>query len=401
MKIKFYFLLFIVLLCGCSHNTNIDTIVEEHDNIVIAINKPTTGIKNIDSIINKYVNKEYKNFVKNYQNINVSNQKSELNIDYIYNIVNDKYYNIVIKKYLNSSILDKPIKEYKTLVFDKSKNRILKIKDIVSKKNYSKLISLLNNDDVTNIDDLNNFIFNDQSITFYLNSKDITIPLNDLPLKIDVKKDFKVKELYTIKENNKVIDYSRPVVALTFDDGPSKYTKEIIQFLKDNNAYATFFVLGNKINIYEDTLKTMLDNGNEIGNHSYSHKWLIKLKENELKTEIEKTQMLIKNKFNYNIKFLRPTYGSVNKMVKNNTNLEIVLWNVDTLDWKIKSSNRIVKKAINKVKNGDIILMHDTYERSLKAVKKLVPELQKQGYQFITISELREYQLINKNLESN
>ena len=88
-------------------------------------------------------------------------------------------------------------------------------------------------------------------------------------------------------------------------------------------------------------------------------------------------------------------------MVKNNTNLEIVLWNVDTLDWKIKSSNRIVKKAINKVKNGDIILMHDTYERSLKAVKKLVPELQKQGYQFITISELREYQLINKNLESN
>ena len=109
----------------------------------------------------------------------------------------------------------------------------------------------------------------------------------------DVKKDFKVKELYTIKENNKVIDYSRPVVALTFDDGPSKYTKEIIQFLKDNNAYATFFVLGNKINIYEDTLKTMLDNGNEIGNHSYSHKWLIKLKENELKTEIEKTQMLM------------------------------------------------------------------------------------------------------------
>lgn len=205
----------------------------------------------------------------------------------------------------------------------------------------------------------------------------------------------------TYKEKYKTIDPNKPVVALTFDDGPSKYTKKIIEFLKENDACATFFILGNKVPIYEETLTNMLKNGNEIGNHSYSHKWLTRLNKTELNNQIKQVQKIMKERFNYTPKYLRPTYGGVNERLRNSTDLEIVLWNVDTMDWKIKNSKKIALRAISKVKSGDIILMHDTYERTFKAVTKIVPELQKQGYQFVTISELKEYQLLNKVLESN
>ena len=191
-----------------------------------------------------------------------------------------------------------------------------------------------------------------------------------------------------------MIDPKLPVVALTFDDGPSRYTKDIIDTLKSNNVNATFFVLGNKIEIYKDIISESIKNGNEIGNHSYNHKWLSKLSTNELLDQINKTQDILKETVNYTPTCFRPTYGSVNNRIRKSINLSITLWTIDTKDWKINSVDRIVERAIKDIEDGDIILMHDIFQRSSEALKKIIPRLKEQGYQFVTISELEEVKLL-------
>ena len=164
---------------------------------------------------------------------------------------------------------------------------------------------------------------------------------------------------------------------------------------------ATFFVLGNKVEIYQDVLKESLKNGNEIGNHSYSHKWLIKLNKNELEKQIYKTQEIIKKTTGYTPTLLRPTYGSVNNNIKKLTDFKITLWNVDTLDWKYKSVNRIVNRAVKNPKDGNIILMHDIHERTVKAVEKIIPMLKEDGYDLVTVSELRDIQVLRDKMKTN
>lgn len=198
---------------------------------------------------------------------------------------------------------------------------------------------------------------------------------------------------------SKVIDPSKPVIALTFDDGPSKYTADILSLLKENNAYATFFIVGNKVEAFSSTINTMVKNGNEIGNHSYSHKWLSRLSTNSIKEEIELTQNVLKNIAGYTPTLIRPTYGAVNKKLRNSTNLKVILWDVDTKDWKIKSEEKIAERALNSIEDGDIVLMHDIYERSYNALKIIIPALKEKGYQFVTVSELNEIKEIKKKMK--
>lgn len=192
------------------------------------------------------------------------------------------------------------------------------------------------------------------------------------------------------------IDYNDKVIALTFDDGPSIYTEKIIEYLYNNDCVGTFFVLGNKVSNYKNTLIKSISYGNEIGNHSYDHKWLIKLKKDKMFEQIEKTQEIIKKETGYTPKILRPTYGSVNNTLKKITDLDIILWNVDTLDWKYKSINKIVIRATKNLKDGNIILMHDVHKRTFLALKKIVPIIKEKGYKCVTISELNEIKKLRK-----
>ena len=200
---------------------------------------------------------------------------------------------------------------------------------------------------------------------------------------------------------NRKIDKSKKMIALTFDDGPNYNTSKVIDVLNKYDIKATFFVLGNKVEIYQDVLKESLKNGNEIGNHSYSHKWLIKLNKNELEKQIYKTQEIIKKTTGYTPTLLRPTYGSVNNNIKKLTDFKITLWNVDTLDWKYKSVNRIVNRAVKNPKDGNIILMHDIHERTVKAVEKIIPMLKEDGYDLVTVSELRDIQVLRDKMKTN
>ena len=195
------------------------------------------------------------------------------------------------------------------------------------------------------------------------------------------------------------IDANKPMVALTFDDGPHpKYTTEILKALKENDAVATFFVVGNRAEKYKSTIQDIIEGGNEIGNHTYDHKDLTKLSRKEIENEISKTAKILESITGKTPLITRPTYGSINKNVRLYTDSPLVLWSVDTQDWKSRDKKKIINKALNSVKDGDIILMHDIYKSTADAAKVIIKELKAKGYQMVTISEL--YQARNVTLQN-
>ena len=191
------------------------------------------------------------------------------------------------------------------------------------------------------------------------------------------------------------IDINKKMIALTFDDGPNYNTSKILEILNKYNVRATFFVLGSKINHNEKIIKTMDEYGMEIGNHTYSHKLMTSMSNLDIIKEVEDTSDLIYNIVGKYPNLVRPSYGSFNKKIKESINMPIIIWNIDTLDWKSHNSKKIVSRVMNKVSDGDIILMHDIYSATVKAVDILVPKLISEGYQLVSVSELFYYKNIN------
>ena len=212
---------------------------------------------------------------------------------------------------------------------------------------------------------------------------------------LDENNDVDDKEKDNIKEK-KPLKY----VALTFDDGPSSFTEEIIDLLQKYNYNATFFVLGNKLNLnYKDILKKSIKNGNEIGVHGYSHRSFTKMRQATMEEEITKTKKYIKNLTGYESTLVRPPYGNITKTIKNYNLGPYILWNNDTLDWKLRDANKISSRLINSIEDKSIILMHDTYLTTFKALEIILPYLKENNYVVTTVSKI--YELNGITLENN
>ncbi len=191
--------------------------------------------------------------------------------------------------------------------------------------------------------------------------------------------------------HSRKIDPNMPMIALTFDDGPYyKTTIPILNVLKEHDSVATFFVLGNRVPRNKDILQRMIREGNEIGNHSYNHKQLTTLSSSELKDQIDRTQNAIMEVVGSRPKIMRPTYGSYNNRIKSEVQMPMILWSIDTQDWKNRNAEKISSHVIANARDGDIILMHDLYESTAEAVEIIVPALINKGFQLVTISELYE-----------
>lgn len=197
------------------------------------------------------------------------------------------------------------------------------------------------------------------------------------------------KYMKLIKEKYK----EKKILALTFDDGPSKYTHDLIDELNKRNVNATFFVLGENIEKFPDTLKFEIDSGNEIGIHSYKHKLFTKLSEEEIKEQINLTRNLIYETSHIDVTLIRVPYGAINTKVENilkEENLVNVLWNVDSLDWKFKNKSKTYSYMLKKITGNNIILMHDSFKTSIDAAIDLIDKLTNDGYIFVKVSKLLE-----------
>lgn len=196
------------------------------------------------------------------------------------------------------------------------------------------------------------------------------------------------EEKIEVKEE-KVQKVTGKKVALTFDDGPhSKNTKEILDLLDKYNAKATFFVLGTQVGFYENILKDVYNRGHQIGNHTWSHKDLKKLGNSEIKEQITKTDNAIKKAIGIIPKIYRPPYGSHNSSVDKVTGKKVVMWDVDTLDWKNKSPQKMLEIVKKEVKNNSIILLHDIHTPTVEGVRLILEYLKSEGYLFVRVDQL-------------
>ena len=183
----------------------------------------------------------------------------------------------------------------------------------------------------------------------------------------------------------------QPVVALTFDDGPSgTSTPVLLEGLRKRGVRATFFVVGENVEKGENAqiLREMSADGHLIGNHTYNHVQLDKISKEAAKEEIETTNQKIFEITGVYPAWLRPPYGEWRKNLDFYVEMFPVLWDVDTLDWKSKNVDSIMKIVRSEVSDGAVILMHDAYQSSVDAALQIVDLLMAEEYEFVTVEEL-------------
>lgn len=189
--------------------------------------------------------------------------------------------------------------------------------------------------------------------------------------------------------SKKELDTEKKYVALTFDDGPNDTsTIKLLGKLKKENIKATFFVLGQMVDRNPEVAKQIVREGHEIGSHSYTHPDLTQLNSSEIKEEVLKTDKAVFHATGVLPKNFRPPYGAINGAVAQIIGLPIIQWNVDSEDWKVINKELIVNNVVQTVEHGSIILIHDIHETSVNSIPEMVNQLRKNGYEFVTVSEL-------------
>ncbi len=186
-----------------------------------------------------------------------------------------------------------------------------------------------------------------------------------------------------------IVNENGPMIALTFDDGPyPKVTGHILDVLEKNGVCATFFVLGSRIEGHEDMLTRMDELGCEIGNHSFSHADLTRLSKADCQRELSDTDAEIRRVTGHEASVVRPPYGYYNKTVMSAAGRPLILWTVDTNDWRGKAPGEIADYVIQQAKEGSVILMHDQQTQTADAMEMIIPTLIEEGFRFVTVSEL-------------
>jgi len=418
----------------------------------MAIYYPITKNKTVNHALMLYINRsvEELQYESMYYIPKNSNEKLNLLIEYKVEKANNNINSFIFtsnycqgKSIIYSKICTQTYnistgeRIYLSDFFEEKNNYITELCDI--SRNY-----LLNdyklNKKITNwlVDDINKslqcsfdgYSFSSSYLTIYFNSNKISSKLTDIyeikipwekishllksniyttltydDTTISVSNMFDIEEAILNEKNplyfpafNVNLANTDKVVALTFDDGPHHiYTNKLLKHIGEKNIVATFFILGNKIEYNKELLNRMVELGCEIGNHTASHKNLTIISDQEIKNQIESVNRSVKSITGYDIRAVRPPYGSINPKVRKIINKPIVLWSVDPEDWKYKDSIKIRDKVISKTRNGSIILMHDIYQTSVEAAIMIIDKLIEQGYKFVTVSQLLELEDQSKN----
>ena len=185
----------------------------------------------------------------------------------------------------------------------------------------------------------------------------------------------------------------QPYIAMTFDDGPSaENTPRLLEMLKQRNIKATFFLIGQNVAANPNIVKQILADGNEIGNHTWTHPQLSKLSDDKVTAEITKTQDAIKDASGYTPTLLRPPYGAITprqrEWISSQFGLNVILWSVDPFDWKRPGSAVITQRILSQARPGAIILSHDIHKQTVDAMPATLDGLIAKGYKFVTVSQL-------------
>lgn len=181
-------------------------------------------------------------------------------------------------------------------------------------------------------------------------------------------------------------------VALTFDDGPGPKTPELLDILAKEKVPATFMLVGRAVKTYPDIVAREVKEGHVLANHTWSHPQLTKISDSKINKEISSTLEAIKKAVpNAEVNLTRPPYGAFNSRVTaalKSLKQSVILWDVDTLDWKNRNPQSVLEQVKKQTKAGSIILMHDIHPTTIQAVPDIIKHLRSQGYTLVTVPEL-------------
>ena len=191
-------------------------------------------------------------------------------------------------------------------------------------------------------------------------------------------------------------DYDRPgqkLAALTFDDGPGPYSDIILDTLKKYDSKATFFMNGYRMQRYADQVRRMAAEGHQIANHTYNHPFLTKLSNAKIRQEIDATSLLLTEITGLSGTggggfYLRPPYGDYNQRVISAAGVPIIWCTVDSGDWKYQSASRLVTYTGSVLKDGDIVIMHETHKSTAQGLDALLSALRSKGFELVTLEDL-------------
>ncbi len=389
---------------------------EYEDAYVINLIYPKTNIQPLDEKLQGLIHHYKTIFIEQYTP-SPQKERSELNIDYQSYVKDDRYISIKLDIFMNAAQQSEVIE---TLLYDQKSESMIAYEDLFDEDATAFISQIIQEKLKEQYPDECNtkafalysapaahnfakFVMRKNAVVFYFDAGTLFDHSAYVEIDYEVLKDYLDMEKEEISvfvpyqdvlnEPIKQIDKDKPMVALTFDDGPTlKYTSAILDCLKENQASATFFVLGSRADDFPQLLQRMILEGNEIGNHTFSHKQLTTLSKENIEEEISATQESIHNVTNRYPDIIRPPYGSKNDTVMQCAQgKKVVTWTVDSEDWRSRNTQTIVNKVLNEVSDGDIILMHDLYPTTAEAAIILIPKLQEMGFQLVTISELYEY----------
>ncbi|WP_342598167.1 polysaccharide deacetylase family protein [Psychrobacillus sp. FSL H8-0483] len=405
-----------------------------------AIQYPQSNVQSFNEIVKTYTQKLKTLYLEETKYINETNKhnKGELNISFEVFQHSTGYYSFVIHSSMYTGGAN-GVSEKKIFRLHNQSGHMLTLEELIG-KNERALVTLsekvkkavtmdkqikpyiiqdqLEEKTAPKWGNFSNFALTKDSILFYYDEYEITtgsagapivtIPLteiNDLVadafklpvVAVDSKPSTKVpaKEEQnvpkTTTEEACEVSPKDKVVSLTFDDGPNPDTTvKILETLKKYNAKATFFMLGSRVSFYPEIVQEMKAAGHELGNHTWNHPDLTKASSEKIALEINNTDNAVEKASGSKPTVFRPPYGAVNQTVRNQTALPVVLWDVDTMDWKYRDPNHLLQHVKQHVKNGSIILMHDIHASTAEGLDAVLAYLKGEGYSFVTISELNK-----------
>ncbi len=451
-------MIFAVLLCGCTPKTELaeqtNSLLDEYINnmeeyeksvreygevtsyvhmeegLVVTMLYPQTRLKNLDKAITEWIDETVEKYKGEGNDVGETEDSAELTAIYESYYTGEKVVSIKMKGTFISPGMAHPEDFVKTFCAEKESGKLLNMDAVLkndARKDFEALVVEKAEIKTEDIDEnmLDNFVFTEDGVVvvlergMYLSSSDgeKEILLSYDEIAEFIKDEFVFKAPHEESETEpstdaeteiltetatevptqtyeRKIDPEKPMLALTFDDGPSAHTERLLDIFEQNGGKGTFFVLGNLIDGRKNTLIRIAEEGHEIGNHSWDHRKMTNLAPQEITDEIMMTRAKIYEVTGKDCVIVRPPYGAWNddvKAVGKELGVSFVNWSVDTLDWKSRNAEAIYNEIINAASDGAIILCHDLHETTVDSMETVIPKLIEEGYQLVTVSELMSF----------
>ena len=392
--------------------------IQMEDDMVVHILYPKGELENLDKVIEDWVMETVAYYQEESEGSSEPGYSAELAAEYDSYVVNDEVVSIKMTGFYDRPYLAHPVDIIATFHANIQTGELITLEDVLL-SDGAKLLQEKVVEDASvsekNIDEnlLEHWTLKNEGVEIILKRGDylpmsegtvtLLYPYDEITDIFSFQKELNEENISEEMEVQTTpgqelpaseINPEKPMVALTFDDGPSKHTERLLDTFATYGGKGTFFVVGNLLDGRAQTIKRMASEGHEIAGHSWNHRQLTKLSVGELTDQIMTTRAKICEITGIDSTLIRPPYGSYNSETKSVcANLGIIManWSLDTLDWKYKDANRIHNTIMKEVKAGDIILCHDLHGTTVDAMERVIPDLIEQGYQLVTVSELLAY----------